>query len=361
MRQAENIGADIRANGSSGAGVTRRSVLARGAALALACTKTVATAAAGLGNRPPVAVYTSAALARYGFPAPHPFGLDRQSTFLRAASSAGLLDPVARCNSRPASVVELQRFHTAAYVAAVAQADISAAADQSDTPISMEIYQAARHVVGSALDGLAAILAGQQRRSLQPIGGLHHAWPDHAAGFCVFNDLGVLIASLRHVHGIAPVAYVDIDVHHGDGVFYAFESDPGVIIADIHQDGRTLFPGTGKQDEIGSGAAAGTKLNVVLPPRADDAAFMAAWPAVEAHLERHAPAFFILQCGADGLAGDPLGDLRYSSAVHDHVAHRLRVLADRHAGGRLMAFGGGGYDADNLAAAWCAVLRAFLA
>lgn len=199
-------------------------------------------------------------------------------------------------------------------------------------------------------------MAGEDPRTLQPIGGLHHAGRDHAAGFCVYNDIGVVIETLRRVHKISRVAYVDIDAHHGDGVFYGFEADPGVIIVDLHQDGRTLFPGTGRADETGRGAAVGTKLNIEMPPRAGDVEFMRAWPAAEAHLERYAPQFFILQAGADSLAGDPLAQLEYSAAVHAHVTRRLCALAARHAAGRLMVFGGGGYLHANLARAWSAVL-----
>jgi acetoin utilization protein AcuC len=153
------------------------------------------------------------------------------------------------------------------------------------------------------------------------------------------------------------VAYVDIDVHHGDGVFYAFESDPELIIADIHEDGRFLYPGTGRADETGKGAAAGTKLNIPLEPGAGDAEFMQAWPRVIAHLRRFEPEVFLFQCGADGLQGDPLAHLTYTAEVHTHATRSLCELARGTAQGRIMAFGGGGYNGRNLAQAWNNVLR----
>ena len=110
---------------------------------------------------------------------------------------------------------------------------------------------------------------GECRRAFVPIAGLHHAARDRAAGFCVFNDCGVAIELLKRA-GLKRIAYVDIDAHHGDGVFYAFEDDPAVIFADLHEDGRYLYPGTGMAEEIGKGAARGMKLNVPLPPGADD-------------------------------------------------------------------------------------------
>jgi acetoin utilization protein AcuC len=176
----------------------------------------------------------------------------------------------------------------------------------------------------------------------------------------VFNDLGVVIEALRAAYGVRRIAYVDIDVHHGDGVFYAYEDDPELIFADIHEDGRFLYPGTGHAHETGTGKARGTKLNVPLAPGAGDQGFSQAWPKVVAHLREFEPQFFLFQCGADGLEGDPLAHLRYSPQVHAQAARSLCHLADEYAAGRLMAFGGGGYNRDNLAKAWCSVLREFI-
>ena len=229
--------------------------------------------------------------------------------------------------------------------------------DYGDTPAFPGCYEVASHLVGAAIEGATRIMRGEALRTFQPIGGLHHARRGAAAGFCVFNDLGVLIETLRAEHGIRRIAYVDIDVHHGDGVFYEFEHDAELIVADIHEDGSYLYPGTGFAYETGKGDAAGTKLNLPLRPGAGDAEFFAAWAEAERFIERHAPEFVIMQCGADGLAGDPLADLRLTPAAHAHAARRLLALAERHAEGRLMVFGGGGYSLDNLSRAWCAVVQ----
>ena len=161
-------------------------------------------------------------------------------------------------------------------------------------------------------------MAGDAVRSFQPIGGLHHARRHRSAGFCVFNDLGVVIDSCAAHFGVGRVGYVDIDVHHGDGIYYPYEADPELIVVDIHEDGRFLYPGTGHARETGRGDAAGTKLNLPLPPGAGDDEFFGAWELGMAHLQRFKPQFLILQAGADGLAGDPLADLdsrqRYTRA-----------------------------------------------
>jgi acetoin utilization protein AcuC len=176
----------------------------------------------------------------------------------------------------------------------------------------------------------------------------------------VFNDCGVVIETLRKTAGLERIAYVDIDAHHGDGVFYAFEDDPVVIFADIHEDGRYLYPGTGAATETGQGPAQGTKLNLPMPPESDDAAFANVWPRVMAHLERFAPQFIILQCGADSLDGDPITHLRLSAKAHGHAARELAGLADRLGHGRVLALGGGGYNRTNLAQAWTAVVENLL-
>jgi len=309
--------------------------------------------------RPRVCLYQGDALGAYGFPRGHPLGADRQAAFLQEARRQGIESLVENREPCLAGPEEIARFHTSAYVQQVRDAERNGLdyLDNGDTPVFPHVYDAAATVVGSALDGLAHIMRGECRRTFQPIGGLHHAARERAAGFCVFNDLGVTIETLRRIYGIERVAYVDIDVHHGDGVFYAFETDPDLIFADIHEDGRYLYPGTGAAEESGKGAARGTKLNLPLPPGAGDREFLAVWPRVVAHLRAFKPQFVLFQCGADGLDGDPLAHLRYTPAVHRHATRSLRHFADTFCAGRLMAFGGGGYERRNLALAWSEVLR----
>jgi acetoin utilization protein AcuC len=232
--------------------------------------------------------------------------------------------------------------------------------DGGDTPAFRGVYEAAAVVVGATLNATSAIMKGQCRRAFVPIAGLHHAGRDHAAGFCVFNDCGVAIELLRRNSGLERIAYVDIDAHHGDGVFYAFEDDPGVIFADMHEDGRYLYPGTGASTETGKGPAEGTKLNLPMAPGSDDEAFAAVWPRVMAHVEKFAPEFIILQCGADSLEGDPITHLRYSASSHGKAARDLADLADRLGHGRVLGLGGGGYNRLNLAQAWTAVVEGLL-
>lgn len=309
-----------------------------------------------------VRVYSGEQLARYAFGENHPFGPLRQDAFLDEFRRRGLERRTDHGEPVGATETELLRFHRRSYLDQLRAASLSGRGylDAGDTPAFVGVYEAAASVAGTMLAALHAIMAGQCRRAFVPIAGLHHARRDAAAGFCVVNDCGIVIETLLHEYGITRLAYVDIDAHHGDGVFYSFEADPRVVIADIHQDGHTLYPGSGDSSETGSGAAHGTKLNLPLPPGATDSDFMQAWEQLESFIASMQPGFILLQCGADSLRGDPLTQLALSARAHGHAARRLARLAERHCGGRLLAAGGGGYNLDNLAHAWCAVVEGLL-
>lgn len=189
-------------------------------------------------------MYYGPELARYGFGAGHPFGPDRLDAFWREAVARGLDRRVAITQPVACVHAELLAFHTREYVERVQHQSQTGSGylDYGDTPAFPGVYEAACYVVGSTLDAGRRALRGDTPRAFVPIGGLHHATRQGAAGFCVFNDVGVLIEQLRRESGIRRFAYVDIDAHHGDGVYYGFESDPDVYIADIHEDGRYLYP-----------------------------------------------------------------------------------------------------------------------
>lgn len=309
-----------------------------------------------------VLVIADEATGRYGFPDGHPFGADRQGEFLREFRRQGLSGRAASGASRLATREELCSFHAPAYVELVRRlsAEGRGMLDSGDTPAFPGCFEAASSVVGATLVAGEALMRGEADRALVPIAGLHHASRKGAAGFCVFNDIGVLFERLLGPGGLERVGYVDIDAHHGDGVYYAFEEDPRVVFADLHEDGQFLYPGTGRADESGTGVACGTKLNIPLEPGAGDEQFAAQWPRVLDHLARHRPQFIVLQCGADSIGGDPITHLRLSEASHARAARDLCLLADELGHGRVLALGGGGYNRGNLARGWCAVAEGLL-
>ena len=308
-----------------------------------------------------VIVISGEELARYGFPGGHPFGPDRHDVFMAELGRSPHTAQFVRRPSREATREEIEQFHTTAHVDRVRELSELGHGflDAGDTPAYPGVYEAAAHAVGGTLEALTAIMEGDIRRAFIPIGGLHHAARDRAAGFCVFNDCGVAIEVAMSLYGLERVAYVDIDAHHGDGVFYGFETDPRALFADIHEDGRFLYPGTGARSETGRGAAEGTKLNIPMQPGADDEAFLQAWGEVEAYLQAAEPQLLLMNAGADSLAGDPITHLQYSENAHGHAAVRLRAFADRFCDGRVLGMGGGGYNRTNLARAWTRVVEAF--
>ena len=310
-----------------------------------------------------VLVYRGRQLANYGFGNDHPFGPDRHDAFHAELAGAGLGAAVQYAEPRRASVDELALFHTPEYIDRVSQLSQEGRGflDAGDTPAFPGVFDAASDVVGTTLAAVDAVMRGDAKRAIVPIAGLHHAARANAAGFCVFNDCGVAAEYLRKHYGVARIAYVDIDAHHGDGVFYGFEDDPDLLFADIHEDGRFLYPGTGSADETGTGRARGTKLNIPMAPGAGDGDFRAAWARVADYIDKASPDFIIFQCGADSLAGDPLTHLRYSEEAHASAARTLCELADIHSEGRIVGTGGGGYDRRNLARAWTRVVQAFAA
>ncbi|HID48880.1 MAG TPA: acetoin utilization protein AcuC [Chromatiales bacterium] len=306
----------------------------------------------------PVCVCTDPALSRYNFGEDHPFGPQRFEAFRSAFVEQGL-EPACRIFSAvQAPESKLEYFHTRDYVERVRHASLqgSGALDWGDTPVYPGVYEAAATVVGTTLRAVELIMRGECRRAFTPIAGLHHARRDCAAGFCVFNDCGIAIEVLRRDYGLRRIAYVDIDAHHGDGVFYSFDADPDVIFADLHEDGNYLYPGTGEAGETGRDRAVGTKLNVPMPMGAGDAAFDKAWARAEAFVRDARPEFILLQCGADSLHGDPITHMAYSQYAHARATASLCEIADSCCGGRLLAMGGGGYNLENIAAAWTAVV-----
>lgn len=302
-------------------------------------------------------VYLGPGLASYSLGENHPFGPARHDVFAKALLESKLSACV--CAPVQAGREQIELFHSADYVETVRQKSLSGTGylDAGDTPAFTGMYEAAATVCGTTLAAIDAVIQGECDNAFVPIAGLHHGRRDAAAGFCVFNDCGVAIEYLKSRYGIQRLLYVDIDAHHGDGVYYGFVDDPGVWIVDLHEDGRFLYPGTGRGDETGTGPATGTKRNYPMPMGASDEDFGTAWQQALPFMEEASPEFILLQCGADSLAGDPITHMQYTPRAHRQAATDLGKLAQKHCNGRLVAMGGGGYNLDNIARGWCAVVE----
>jgi len=308
-----------------------------------------------------VGVMEGKELLLYSFPPPHPFTNERAQRFWDELAARGL--QVKRLPPQKAEKDLIGLFHTPEHVRYVELASNLGygSLDQGDTPAYHGVFEATQYSVGSTVSAVEKVMSGDVDHAFNPVGGLHHARRDASAGFCVFNDIGVAIEVLRSRFSIHRILYVDIDVHHGDGVFYSYESDPELFIFDIHEDGRFLYPGTGSSSETGHASAKGTKVNVPLAPGSGDEEVAARLPRLEEFAEASRPEFIILQCGADGLRGDPIAGLNYSPRTHSQVAALLHSVSHELCSGRMVALGGGGYDPQNCADAWIAVVESLIA
>lgn len=231
--------------------------------------------------------------------------------------------------------------------------------DTGDVPIFPGMDAASRILVGGTLKAAQLVMDGVAPRALQLGGGLHHALPGRASGFCVYNDLSVAIRAFTRAG--YRVAYLDIDVHHGDGVQWIHYREAEVLTISLHESGQYLFPGTGFPSETGEGPGAGTAINVPFPPHTGDAAYLAAFEAVVPQaLTRFAPDVLVVQCGADAHANDPLAHLNLSTRAYERLFRRILELADIHTGGKAVFTLGGGYNLDATVRIWCLLTLLFL-
>ena len=213
-----------------------------------------------------------------------------------------------------------------------------------DNPIFHNMHEAGALVVGASVAAAEAVWRGRFDHAFSAAGGLHHAMPDRASGFCVYNDPAVAIAWLLR-EGTERVAYVDVDVHHGDGTQAIFWREPRVLTVSLHEYAPTFFPGTGDADERGGGDAVGTKVNVPLPPGTGDAEWLAAFRAtVPGRVRDFSPDVLVTQLGCDTHASDPLADMNLTTGAYRECARWLHELAHEAAAGRWVATGGGGYQ-----------------
>ena len=257
----------------------------------------------------------------------------------------------------PATDAELAWIHEPEYIATVralsshavpgAPTGLSAGTfglGPGDTPAFNGMHDASAAVAGGSLGAMEAILRGEVQHAFHPGGGLHHAMPRRASGFCVYDDPALAIARARR--GGLRVLYLDFDVHHGDGVQAIHWNDPGVTTISFHETGRALFPGTGFANELGGPDARGSKLNVPFDPGTGERGWLAAVERVVTEVASEVrPEIVVSQHGSDGHAWDPLAHLRLTTTAMGAAARLVDSIAHRWAAGRWLATGGGGYDA----------------
>ncbi|WP_406319263.1 acetoin utilization protein AcuC [Streptosporangium sp. NBC_01639] len=287
------------------------------------------------------------ALTSYDFGPGHPLAPVRVALTMALARELGVLDAVEVVGCAPASDDELALVHNRDYIEAVKRVSASGRPDLAhglgteDNPAFVGVHEASALITGASIAAARAVWTGEAEHAVNVAGGLHHAMAAAASGFCVYNDPAAAIGWLLS-QGASRVAYVDVDVHHGDGVQALFYDDPRVLTISLHESPRTLFPGTGFPGELG---AEGTAVNVALPAGCGDSGWLRAFHAVVPPLLREfAPEILVTQHGCDSHALDPLAHLMLSLDGQRAAYAALHGLAHETAGGRWVVTGGGGYE-----------------
>ena len=295
-------------------------------------------------------------LEKFHYPPEHPFNTIRPKKTRDVLNSMGLLSGDGRSEVAPvpADRLTLKKFHSARYLHALKTASqgrwdseaLNMGIGTSDCPVFEGLYEYAVLATGGTLVAANLLLSGSADAAFNPSGGFHHAHPERASGFCYINDVALACHILAEQS--KRVLYVDVDVHHGDGVAYAFYGRCDVMTISFHEDPRILFPGTGFEDEIGTGKGKGYCVNVPLPVGTYDQAYMKAFEEIAIPLmAAYKPDVIVFELGADALAGDPLAHLYLTNNVYaDIITHLLRLNKP------ILMTGGGGYNIDNTVRAW---------
>jgi acetoin utilization protein AcuC len=302
------------------------------------------------------ALIHSDAYKRFDYGPAHPLRMERLGLTFELMEAYGLtrLPSTEVRPPTPAAEAALQEFHAEDYLAVLRAASAGEAVAAAyryglgpgDNPIWPGCYEASALACGGSILAAELVAGGEVERAFAFAGGLHHAMPDRASGFCYLNDAVLAILALRR-RGLR-VAYVDIDAHHGDGVQAAFYRSADVLTISTHERGDRLFPGTGTVEEIGEAAGRGYAVNLPLNPYTDDAVYLDAFEAVVPPVLRaFGPDVVVAQLGIDGHRTDPLTHLALSVDGFAEAVRRILRLAPR-----LVALGGGGYDLSNVARAW---------
>lgn len=271
-------------------------------------------------------------------------------------NAAGVSEP----KFSPASEDQLRLVHTQEYINQIrtlSEKEDYTLLDRGDTYAFPGAYDIARLLVGATLAAIDFVMEQKTDHSWNPGGGLHHAHADRASGFCIFNDVAIACKYLQTKYKLKRILYLDIDVHHADGVQEFFYHDPTVLTLSIHETGRILFPQSGFPEEIGSGDGAGYSVNVPLPPYTTDDQYLEAFEAiVPPIIAAYKPEVIVMQNGVDTHHQDQLGHLITTTRTFIEVTRRVHNLAHEHAHGRLVAVGGGGYSYFSVPRCWTLIL-----
>lgn len=303
-------------------------------------------------------------LTTYNFGPSHPMAPIRVKLTLDLADELGIMDRLDVVPFAAATVDELMAIHTPAYIERVMKLskhpthpDLSIGLGGDDNPIFAGMHEASALIAGASVEAARRVWEGESLHAINISGGLHHAMPGRASGFCIYNDVALAIKWLLD-HGAKKIVYLDVDAHHGDGVQAMFYHDPRVLTISLHESPQTLFPGTGYSTEVGAEGAEGSAVNVPLPPGTSDAGWLRAFHAVVPAIVREfAPDILVTQHGCDSHMDDPLTNLMLTVDGQRAAYEAIRDLAQEVTGGKWVVTGGGGYAVvDVVPRAWAHLL-----
>ncbi|MEM2440023.1 MAG: histone deacetylase [Candidatus Bathyarchaeia archaeon] len=289
----------------------------------------------------------------------HPFRGDRFVNAMNFFKGQSLLSlpNLTVVEPKPASKEDLLRVHDEGYVNLIFRLASECKPYDIETPVSPQILEAALLIVGGALECGRAVYGGEARRGISLGGGFHHAGRDYGGGFCLFNDIAVLIEYLRAEKGVKRFLVLDYDVHAGNGTSDIYYRDPTVLFISVHQDPRTLYPGTGFTWQIGEGEGKGYNVNVPLPPGTGDTSYLYAVREIFIPLaEEFQPEVIVANGGSDAHFADMLGDLSLTARGFFALSSLIRETANKVCDGKLVMLIGSGYNPKVLPLCWYALV-----
>ncbi len=298
---------------------------------------------------------------KYDFGTDHPLHQNRVRLHYKLSQNLGILDHkgVIEPKIQPATEKQLQLVHEPAYIDLIRRLSEQESYTllDDDTHSFPGVYDAARLLVGGSIAAADNVMKGNTAFSWNPGGGMHHAHSNQASGFCIFNDASITCRHLQKQYKTKRILYLDIDVHHADGVQSCFYHDPSVLTLSIHETGRTLFPNSGFTEEVGEEEGRGYSVNLPLPPYTQDKAYLEAFEAiVPPILEVYRPDVIVMQNGVDTHFQDPLGHLALTTKAFENISEQMRQLAKQYAHNKLVALGGGGYSYLSVPRCWTIIL-----
>lgn len=288
----------------------------------------------------------------------HPYRGDRFPNAMAFFKRQGLLNlpNLTLLSPVPAAKEDLLRVHTAEYVDLISRLAEKNTSYDPDTPVSPQIVEGAMWIIGGAIKTGEAIIKKEIDRAVALGCGFHHAGKDYGGGFCIFNDIAILIEYLREKHGLKRFLVLDYDVHFGNGTSDIYYTDPSVLYISLHQDPRTIYPGTGFVDEIGSGDGEGYKINVPLPPKTSGKTYLFALNDVFTPVaQEFHPDIILANGGSDAHFADGLGRLGLTYDDFYHIARTIANVSNKVCKGRMMLMLTSGYNPEVLPACWYAL------